>query len=95
MGAWKLAGVIGSAGEAAGAPKDNPPKALLAAGAAGVLERPTLPKIETRSSSGLLDVPANRFAAAGVEARAAVAAMPDGSCSSVVGSSKLRRFSAC
>jgi hypothetical protein len=60
-----------------------------------VLAIPALPNIETRSSRGLLDVPDNKFAAAGVAARAAVAAIPDGCCSSEVGSSKLSKFSAC
>ena len=94
MGGVAVAGTIGDA------PKDNPPSpAAPFVAAAGVGEAvepsPTFPNIETRSSNGLLDVPDSRFAAAGVAARAAVAAMPDGCCSSDVGSSKLSRFSAC
>ena len=38
---------------------------------------PAPPNIDTRSSSGLLEVPASRFAAAGVEVRV-VAARPEG-----------------
>ena len=44
----------------------------------GVAARPVLPKMETRSSSGLLDVPASRFAAAGVCEKMVVAARPEG-----------------
>lgn len=57
-----------------------------------------LPKIDTRSSRGLLDVPASNFAAAGVDAKTVVAASPDGCCKLASGlsiSSKSRRFSAC
>ena len=57
-----------------------------------------LPNIETRSSSGLLDVPASKFAAAGVDANTVVAARPDGFCWPASGlsstSSKSSRFSA-
>ena len=38
---------------------------------------PVPPNIDTRSSSGLVDVPASRFAAAGVSV-SVVAAKPDG-----------------
>jgi hypothetical protein len=52
------------------------------------------PKIETRSSRGLVDVPEIMLAAAGRE-NISVAAKPDG-CPFVAGSSsKSRRFSAC
>ena len=72
-----------------------PPKA--GALGAGVLANPVLPKIDTRSSSGLLECPESRLAAAGVLATAKdVAARPEGCDSSGdAGSSKLRRFSAC
>jgi len=46
------------------------------------------PKMDTKSSRGLLDVPASRFAAAGVFARTSVAAKPDGWPSNPVESSK-------
>ena len=89
--------IDGVAGDAAtgDAPKPNPPSGFPFAGAAGVAVRLVLPKMETRSSSGLLDVPASRFAAAGVEARTVVAASPDGCCSPATSSSKSSRFSAC
>ena len=55
----------------AGEPKPSPPNAFaFAAGGPGVPPPPprfALPKMETRSSSGLLDVPARRLAAAGVD----------------------------
>ena len=63
---------------------------------AGALLPPTpiLPKIDTRSSNGLVEVPASKFAAAGVDVRV-VAARPDGWPSSAGASSKSSRFSAC
>ena len=67
----------GAAGASGDAPKPKPPKPLAGAGAAGVELRFAPPKIDTRSSSGLLDVPASRFAAAGVSV-SVVAAKPDG-----------------
>lgn len=65
---------------------------------AGELPSPAFPKIETRSSRGLLECPERRLAAAGVFATENdVAARPEGCVapSGDVGSSKLRRFSAC
>lgn len=82
----------------ADAANGNPARATWFCGGAGDMvfdPNPTLPNIDTRSSSGLLDVPERRFAAAGVDASTAVAAIPEGCCSSDVGSSKLSRFSAC
>lgn len=49
---------------------------------------PPPPKIDTKSSSGLLDVPARRLAAAGVLDSTSVAARPDGWPSNPVASSK-------
>jgi hypothetical protein len=46
----------------------------------------TEPNIDTRSSSGLLDIPDMRLAAAGVCVSTSVAARPDG-CPSIDGSS--------
>ena len=69
--------MIAGAGASGDAPKPNPPMGFAGAGEE-VAPRFALPKMETRSSSGLLDVPASRFAAAGVDARTVVAARPDG-----------------
>lgn len=77
------------------APKPNPPSGLPFAGAAGVALRLALPKMETRSSSGLLDVPESRLAAAGVEVSTVVAARPEGWPSLVGSSEKSSKFSAC
>ena len=55
---------------------------------------PTFPNIDTRSSKGFVEVPASKFAAAGVDV-SVVAASPDGWLSSAGASSKSRRFSAC
>ena len=68
----------GAAGASGDAPKPKPPKPLAGAGTAGVELRFAPPKIDTRSSSGLLDVPARRLAAAGVCAKTVVAARPEG-----------------
>jgi len=57
--------------------KAPPLKADIGAAESGI-EPPPPPKIETRSSKGLLDVPARRFAAAGVCDNTCVAAKPDG-----------------
>ena len=65
-----------AAGVSGAPPKPKPPSPF--AGVAGVAVRLALPKMETRSSSGLLDVPARRFAAAGVCEKMVVAARPEG-----------------
>jgi hypothetical protein len=65
-------------------PKPKPPRGLLVAGVAGAREAP--PNMETRSSRGLLDVPASRLAAAGVFDNISVAANPEG-CPSAEGAS--------
>jgi len=58
-------------------------------------EPPIPPNIDTRSSSGLLDVPARRLAAAGVEDKTSVAPSSEGCPSGDGASSKSKRFSAC
>ena len=60
-------------------------------GARVPLPPPALPKINTKSSKGLVDVPANKPAAAGVCAKTCVAANPDGCPSVPVESSKSLR----
>jgi hypothetical protein len=56
---------------------------------------PPPPNMDTKSSNGLLELPARRLAAAGVDDNTCVAARPE-SWSSVAGaSSKSSRFSAC
>ncbi len=87
FGVWLTAGVGGADANPI-PPNAPPPNTAGVAGASG----PPLPKIETRSSSGLLDVPASRPTAAGVCASTCVAARPDGWPSRLVASSKsLRR----
>jgi hypothetical protein len=62
-----------------------------------VVETLTDPKIDTRSSRGLLEVPDSKLAAAVCEAGGStvVAASPEGAPSSAGVSSKSRRFSDC
>jgi hypothetical protein len=72
-------------------PSPIPPKPKLAipnevCGVGAGLAGP--PNIDTRSSSGLVDVPARRLAAAGVRERASVAARPEGTPFSAGTSSK-------
>jgi hypothetical protein len=82
-----VTGVCGGRGDA-NAPK--PPKARLPCPA---VDGPP-PKIETRSSSGFVEVPEIKLAAAGLE-KISVAAKPDGRPSVAGSSSKSSRFSAC
>ena len=46
---------------------------------------PPVPKIDTRSSSGFVDVPESKLAAAGVWEKTSVAARPEGCCPSIAG----------
>ena len=66
-------------------PNESPPKSSIvpcdeATGLVSVLPASDgpLPNIETKSSRGLLEVPARRFAAAGVCEKTSVAARPEG-----------------
>lgn len=93
MGVPNTDGVIAGAAASGGEPNPNPPAG--AAAGAGEAPRFAPPKMDTRSSSGLLDVPASRFAAAGVDASTVVAARPDGWPPSGASSEKSSRFSAC
>lgn len=72
-------------------PNDKPPREFCAVPPAGAPP----PKIETRSSNGLLDVPERRLAAAGVDDKTSVAARPEGWPFIAGASSKSSRFSAC
>jgi hypothetical protein len=88
MFGFAVAGVGGKGVAGNPAPNNPPPAPDRAKGVPPPVLSPTPPpNIDTKSSKGLVDVPANKFTAAGVWAKTCVAAKPEG-CPSTIASSK-------